>query len=430
MLPSLGDKTIKGMSAYNTIMNLAATEHRPEAEQMGHDLQAMFSNFTTQQLNATVRDALRSQPYRYNEPGKDDIFIMRELARKVKNWGDLVPDELRVSYTDIYAATQGRTFHVVAPPRFVTTLLIDSHTVRYIDLEETYPIWNPYLVDHLKTTYADAWNSIEDEVVLDKKLEREEAERRANEAQAKAAKKKSLGAIFSTPPASPSKKDSLASIFSSPKQTVTASPVKSTPLKTSSRPPARPPCPSGQTRDKVTKECRDKKVASPKRSPCPPGQTRDKITKECRHRKATSPKRSPCPPGQTRDKVTKACRPFKKPSPKKASPKKASPAKKTKLPFAPLSAMPPMAAIQPLVGAAPAGVPVVHATPLAMATAKPKKKSPSKKGPGFATPEEALQQAVRQRFLQKGYKDLADKYNRKPKPRSPGGRRPGVVIRD
>lgn len=63
-----------------------------------------------------------------------------------------------------------------------------------------------------------------------------------------------------------------------------------------------PPCPPGQTRNKNTKECRDKKGAKP---PCPPGQTRNRHTKECRDKKGAKP---PCPPGQTRNRTSKLCR--------------------------------------------------------------------------------------------------------------------------
>ncbi len=51
-------------------------------------------------------------------------------------------------------------------------------------------------------------------------------------------------------------------------------------------------CPEGQTRDKITKECRDKKKPGRKSivEPCPEGQIRDKVTKECREKKRAGKK--------------------------------------------------------------------------------------------------------------------------------------------
>jgi hypothetical protein len=84
-----------------------------------------------------------------------------------------------------------------------------------------------------------------------------------------------------------------------------------------------PSCPEGQTRDKETKKCRDKKkggAGTKGKSPCPEGQTRDKETNKCRDKKkggAGTKGKSPCPEGQTRDKETKKCRDKKKGGAKK-----------------------------------------------------------------------------------------------------------------
>lgn len=86
----------------------------------------------------------------------------------------------------------------------------------------------------------------------------------------------------------------------------------------------RTPCPEGQVRNAVTKECREKKKPTrknaannnssnkrktPKKrekfSPCPPGMKRDPKTRKC---VARLTKRTPCPPGQRRDPKTKKCR--------------------------------------------------------------------------------------------------------------------------
>ena len=49
------------------------------------------------------------------------------------------------------------------------------------------------------------------------------------------------------------------------------------------------PCPEGQTRNRVTRSCRDKKrrgrPAGSGRAPCPDGQTRNRVTKKCRDKK-------------------------------------------------------------------------------------------------------------------------------------------------
>jgi hypothetical protein len=49
------------------------------------------------------------------------------------------------------------------------------------------------------------------------------------------------------------------------------------------------PCPEGQTRNRVTRTCRDKKrrgrPAGSGRAPCPDGQTRNRVTKKCRDKK-------------------------------------------------------------------------------------------------------------------------------------------------
>ena len=54
----------------------------------------------------------------------------------------------------------------------------------------------------------------------------------------------------------------------------------------------KPPCPPGQTRNKTTKECRDKKGA---REPCPNGETFNRKTKKCRRMMKRGPKRKATP---------------------------------------------------------------------------------------------------------------------------------------
>lgn len=184
------------MLAYDRIMGqVVGQKERNEHDAVGQTFD--FSAFSQMELRAAMQQQLRAMPHRYKAP--TDILahdMIRHFKTYEPTWFDDLPDEFRLSFTDIYeATTQGRHFEVVAPPRFVTTLRIDSHTVRNVDTDEVYPLFNKYLFEHLQKTYPETWSRIEDEVVLEKQMRKTHAVQKT--------KKKGLGSLYAKAPPLP-----------------------------------------------------------------------------------------------------------------------------------------------------------------------------------------------------------------------------------